>query len=140
MLACVSRDRVIFKEVHYPSVPEHEEPAVVQFQVSKELTDALEDVVIDYAPAQQARAEGEKQALALVIRRELLTTYENLCRAAGLKLVALTPGSFGMLACWKQVVRSARNAPAPADAEAAVGLTVEETGPNSVSCIGISCS
>jgi Tfp pilus assembly PilM family ATPase len=127
MLACVSRDRVILKEVRYPAVPEHEEPAVVQFQVSKELTDALDEVVIDYAAAQPAGGDGEKQAAALVIRRELLNTYETLCQTAGLKLTALTPASFGMLACWKQVVRTARQAPAPVDAAAAAAiLTVEE--------------
>jgi hypothetical protein len=127
VLACVSRDRVILKEVRYPSVPDFEEPAVVQFQVSKELTDAPDEVVIDYAPAQQAGTEGERQALALVVRHELLSAYETLCRAAGLKLLALTPGSFGMLACWKQVVRTAGHAPAPHDPDAAVALlTVEE--------------
>jgi Tfp pilus assembly PilM family ATPase len=122
VLACVSRDRVILKEVHYPSVPPHEEPAVVQFQVSKELTDAADEVVLDYAPVPQTGTNGEQHALALVIRRELLTAYEALCRGAGLKLVALTPRPFGMLACWKQVV----GAESP---EAAVALlTVEEDG------------
>jgi Tfp pilus assembly PilM family ATPase len=104
VLACVSRDRVILKEVRYPSVPAHEEPAVVQFQVSKELTDAPDEVVLDYTPAAEAGTNGERHALAVVIRRELLTAYEALCRGAGLKLVALTPRPFGMLACWKQVM------------------------------------
>jgi Tfp pilus assembly PilM family ATPase len=122
VLACVSRDRVILKEVRYPQVPAHEEPAVVQFQVSKELTDAPDEVVLDYAPAPQTRANGEQHALAVVIRRELLSTYESLCRGAGLKLAALTPRPFGMVACWKHVVGAEAS-------EAAVALlTVEEEG------------
>ena len=50
VLACVGRDRVILKEVRYPDVPAHEEPAVVRFQAVKELTEAADDVAIDYAP------------------------------------------------------------------------------------------
>jgi Tfp pilus assembly PilM family ATPase/Tfp pilus assembly protein PilN len=124
VLVCIGRDRVILNEVSYPAVPAHEEPAVVQFQVSKELTDAVDEVVIDYTPTSQTGTSGEQHALALVMRRELLGTYETLCQAAGLKLVALTPRPFGMLACWKQVVRTA---PELADAPVAL-LSVEETG------------
>src|SRR5438445_9782815 len=82
VLACIGRDRVILKEVSYPSVPAHEEPAVVQFQVSKELSDATDEVIIDYTPTGATGTTGEQHAFALVIRRELLTTYETLCRAA----------------------------------------------------------
>jgi Tfp pilus assembly PilM family ATPase len=122
VLACVSRDRVILKEVHYPQVPAYEEPAVVQFQVSKELTDAADEVVVDYAPDAETTTNGEQHALAVVIRRELLATYEAVCRGAGLKLAALTPRPFGMLACLKQVVGEE-------SADAAVALlTVEEDG------------
>src|SRR5207248_8068529 len=100
------RDRVILKDVRYPPVPPHEEPAVVQFQVSKELTDAADEVVLDYTRLSESGRNGEQQALAFVIRRELLTTYETLTRAAGLKLVALTPRPIGMLACSKHVIGS----------------------------------
>src|SRR5947209_8249801 len=127
VLVCIGRDRVILNEVTYPSVPAHEEPAVVQFQVSKELTDAADEVVIDYTPMSETGPSGEQHALALVMRRELLATYETLCRAAGLKLLALTPRPFGMLACWKHVV--GLGAPAPERTDVAVALlTVEERG------------
>lgn len=123
VLVCVSRDRVILKEVRHPPVPAHEEPAVIQFQVSKELTDAPDEVVIDYTPAADAGTNSEQHALALIIRRELLTAYETLCRAAGLRLAAVTPRPFGMLACWKRV------AGPPADpGHAAALLSVEENG------------
>jgi hypothetical protein len=99
----------------------------VQFQVSKELTESLDEVVLDYVPTGSAGPNGERQALALVIRRELLATYETLCRAAGLKLLAVTPRPFGLLACWKHVV--GLGAPVPERTDVAVALlTVEEHG------------
>ena len=48
VLACVGRDRVILKDLRFPAVGIGEEPGVVRFQVFKELTDAPEEVVIDY--------------------------------------------------------------------------------------------
>ncbi len=126
VLVCLGRDRVILKEVSYPSVPAHEEPAVVQFQVSKELSDAPDEVIIDYTAMGETGTNSEQHALAVVIRRELLATYETLCRAAGLRLAALTPRPFGMLACWKHVVGAVPQASA---AEAPVALlSVEESG------------
>ena len=45
VLVCVGRDRVILREVRYPSVAAAEEPAVIRFQVLKELTDSAADVI-----------------------------------------------------------------------------------------------
>jgi Tfp pilus assembly PilM family ATPase len=99
VLACVGRDRVIVKEVRYPAVPPHEEPGVVRFQVVKELTESPDSVVIDYAPVTDPAAGGERRAVALVVRRDVLNTYQNLCKGAGLKLQGLAPRSFGTVAC-----------------------------------------
>jgi Tfp pilus assembly PilM family ATPase len=129
VLACVGRDRVIVKEVRYPPVPAAEETAVVRFQVAKELTDAADEVVIDYVAVRENGAAGEPHALALVVRRELLAAYETLCRAAGLRLAALTPRPFGTLACWKQVVGATVLTPHPEPVDAAVALlNVTERG------------
>ena len=46
--ACVGRDRVVLREIRYPQVPASEEPAIVRFQVEKELTEPPQTVVIDY--------------------------------------------------------------------------------------------
>jgi hypothetical protein len=124
ILLCVGRDRVIVKEVRYPAVPAAEEPAVVRFQALKELTDPAEDVVIDYIPARE-EANGQRRALVLVLRRELLTAYKTICRVAGLKLQGVTPRPFGIAAGLRQAMGRSAPPPEPPDAAVAV-LTLAE--------------
>lgn len=99
VVVSVGRDRVILKEILYPPVPATEEPAVVRFQVLKELTHAPEEVVVDYFPTGDSGPKGERRALVLILRKELLQSYEVLCKAAGLKLLGVAPRSFGTAAC-----------------------------------------
>ncbi|HXG13177.1 MAG TPA: hypothetical protein VNK04_25695 [Gemmataceae bacterium] len=119
VLACVGRDRVILRDIRHPAVPAHEEPAVVRFQAIKELTEPPDEVVIDYTPA--GEVQGERRALTLIARRELLAAYQELCQAAGLKLAALTPRPFGIVTCQRRLAAE----PAPADGAVAV-LAVAE--------------
>jgi hypothetical protein len=111
VLACLPRDKVILKDLRFPAVPIAEEAGVVRFQAVKELTDAPEDVVIDYVNVGTSGA-AEQQALALIVRRDILNTYQKLCLAAGLKLAALTPRPFGVAAC---VRKATSGAAAPTD-------------------------
>jgi hypothetical protein len=97
VLACIGRDRVVVKEVRYPVVQPSEEPAVVRFQVVKELSDRADEVVIDYVPLPGGDPKAEKRALAFIVRSEILDAYRTLCKAAGLKLHALTPRPFGII-------------------------------------------
>jgi Tfp pilus assembly PilM family ATPase len=106
VLVCVGRDRVILREVRYPAVAAAEEAGVVRFQVMKELTDSPQEVIIDYAPLGEVGAGEERRAMVLTARHELLLTYQTLCRAAGLKLVAVTPRPFGTLACLHACVKA----------------------------------
>src|SRR5262249_53914706 len=101
--------------------PAHEEPAVVRFQAVKELTEAADDVAIDYAPL-GATPSGEKRAQVLVVRRELVNAYQELCQAAGLKLAGLTPRPFGSAACLSRLLGSTVVMPPPEPADAAVAL------------------
>ena len=106
VLACVGRDRVILREVRYPAVAAAEEAGVVRFQVMKDLTDSAQEVIIDYMPLGEVGASEERRALVVTVRRELLVTYQTLCRAAGVKLVALTPRPFGTLACLRACIKT----------------------------------
>jgi hypothetical protein len=123
VLACVGRDRVIVKEVRFPAVPDTEEPAIVRFQAVKELTDAPEDVVIDYVPVGSG-SNGERKAAALVIRRDVLSTYQKVCLAAGLKLAALTPRLVGVSACLRQVMGKTVITPPPEPADGVITVVV----------------
>jgi hypothetical protein len=98
VLVSIPRDRVILKELRYPAVPPTDEPNVVKFQAMKELTDAPEDVVLDYVPLAGGSTEGERRSMAVAVRKELLTSILTLCTAANLKLAAVTPRPYGVAA------------------------------------------
>lgn len=126
VLISVGRDRVIVKDVRYPPVPAAEEPALVRFQAVKEITDAPEDVVIDYTVV--GEGSGDRRAMALILRRELLNTYSAICKAAGLKLAGVTPRPFGILACLDQAVGKAVMTSDPDHADSALAvLTLSDT-------------
>jgi Tfp pilus assembly PilM family ATPase len=134
VLVSVGRDRFILKDVRYPQVPESEEAAVVRFQASKDLTYPSDEVVIDYLPCPGAGPNGERRAQALILRRELLDSYQNLCKAAGLKLAGITPRPFGIAVCAQRSATAAAlgaglpTPPAPETAGGAVAvLTVTDT-------------
>lgn len=123
LLVAVGRDKLILKEVRYPAVPPHEEPGVVRFQAVKELTDAPDDVVIDYQTADMPEPNGERKALAVALRKEAVAAYQAVARGLGVKLSAATPRAFGTVAC---LLRTANPAPEPGTAFAV--LTVGAKG------------
>jgi Tfp pilus assembly PilM family ATPase len=127
VLACLGRDRIIVKEIRYPAVPAHEEPAVVRFQALKELTGAAEDVVLDFTPAGES-AHGERRAMVLVARREHVTAYQKLCQAAGLKLAGVTPRPFGIAACIDRLAGTTVLTPPPEPADGAVAVLAVADG------------
>ncbi len=121
VLACLGRDRLILKEIRYPVVPAHEEPGVVRFQAIKELSEAPDDVVIDYT-ALPVGADGDRRAQVFVARRELINAYRGLCQAAGLTLAALAPRPHGMAACLRALLGTSALVPNPEPADAAVAM------------------
>jgi hypothetical protein len=96
LLACLGRERVIIKELRFPAVAAAEEPGLVRFQASKDLTDAPDDVILDYTHLRHPEADGERQAMAVIARRALITSLQGLCRGLGVKLVAVTPRAYGL--------------------------------------------
>jgi hypothetical protein len=98
VLVCVGRGRVILKELRYPAVPPSEEPAVVKFQAMKELSDAADDVVLDYTPLSNGAPDGERRSMAVVIRKDLYSAIQQMCAAANLRLAAVTPRPYAVAA------------------------------------------
>ncbi|HEX5269476.1 MAG TPA: hypothetical protein VFW33_03265, partial [Gemmataceae bacterium] len=127
VLACLGRDRVIVKEVRHPSVPPHEEPAVVRFQALKELTGAADEAVIDYTHAGETPS-GERRAQVLVAKREHVNAYQELCKAAGLRLAGITPRPFGIAACVERLAGTTVLTPPPEPADAAVAVLAVADG------------
>lgn len=123
LLVAIGRDKLILKEVRYPAVPPHEEPGVVRFQAVKELTDAPDDVVIDYQASESPEPNGERKALAVALRKDAVAAYQAVARGLGVKLAAATPRAFGTVAC---LLRTANPAPEPGTAFAV--LTVGAKG------------
>jgi hypothetical protein len=109
VLACIGRDRVILKDLRFPAVAAAEEPAVVRFQAVKELSDAPEDVVIDYVGV-AAPGATEQHAVTLIVRREIVAAYQKICQSAGLKLAALTPRPFATAAAVRKAVAEGNGA------------------------------
>jgi Tfp pilus assembly PilM family ATPase len=124
VLVCVGRDRVILKEVKHPPVPETEEPALVRFQAVKELTEPADEVVIDYMPLGDRSEPGERRSLVQIIRRDIVTAWRRICQHAGLKLDGVTPRSFGIASCLRNVMGTTALTPPPNPLDAAVAVAV----------------
>ncbi|MFL5241164.1 MAG: type IV pilus biogenesis protein PilM, partial [Gemmataceae bacterium] len=127
LLVALGRDRVILKDIRYPEVAETEEASVVRFQAARELTDAPEDLVIDYCPMGEGGGSGQKRALVVVGRRDLIGAYQTIAKTAGLKLAAITPRSFGLVACLNRLAGTSVLTPAYAAGEAAAVVSLSET-------------
>lgn len=97
VLVCVGRDRIIPKVVRHPPSSPAEEPAVVRFQALRDLTESPDDVLMDYTPVGEPTL-GERQALAVFVRKEVVQAARQLCEAAGLRLAAVTPRPFAAMA------------------------------------------
>lgn len=90
VLLCLGRDRFVPKSIKYPRTDPEEEPAIVRFQALKELSEAANDVAIDYCPI-TSPSEIEQKATVVFVRRELILAAKVVCETAGLRLAAVTP-------------------------------------------------
>lgn len=128
VLVSVGRGRVILKELRYPAVPDTEEPAIVKFQAIKELSDAADDMVLDYAPFSNGAADGERRSMAVVIRKELFSAIQQMCAAANLKLAAVTPRPYAIAAGLTRAFANGAVPPPESRAEAVAALLLGPTG------------
>lgn len=103
-VAVVGRDRVILKDVKIPKVPAAEEPAVVRFQASKDMTEAPDTVVLDYYPLERPEPDGQVRAVTASVRKDALAAYRAFFQAAGLRLAGVTSRPQGVLAALDRAV------------------------------------
>lgn len=122
VLACIGRDRIIVKDVRFPTAAPEEEPAIVRFQVVKELNEPADEVVIDYFAAPDQPGGGERRAFAVVARRNVVSTYQETCKVAGLKLAGIVPRPFGLLTTLRGQVGKSVVTPPPDPPDAAVAV------------------
>lgn len=125
----VGRDRVVLKEIKYPAVPAHEEPAVVRFQAIKEFTEAADELVIDYHP-RVAPSASERKALVVAVKKESFKAAQLIAQTAGLKLIGVIPKVYGLAAA----VEVSQPSPVPGEAVAVMALGT--TGGEFVVCQG----
>lgn len=116
LITCVGRERVVFKDVKYPAVPDNEEPAVVRFQAIKELTEPPDEVVIDYQ--RRPGSSSERRALVVAARKEVVILSQRVAAAAGLKLHAVIPRPFALAAA----ARASKPGPDPGAAFAVLAF------------------
>jgi Tfp pilus assembly PilM family ATPase len=128
LIVGLGRDRVVVKEVRYPQVPADVEVAIVRNQIVKDLIEAADDVYLDYAPLAEPSRAGERRALALVVRKDMIQALQTVARAAGLKLLAVTARPFGIAACYKDLAGATPQVPAPPSPDAVAGILTVATG------------
>ena len=128
VLVSVGRGRVILKELRYPVVPDAEEPAIVKFQAMKELSDTADDMVLDYSPLSNGAAEDERRSMAVVIRKELFAAIQQMCAAANLKLVAVTPRPYAIAAGLTRAFATGAVPPPESRIEAVAALLLGPAG------------
>jgi hypothetical protein len=118
----LGRDRLVVKEVRFPQVSADVEAALVRNQIIKELTESPDDVYLDYFPLSEPGRSGERRALSVVVRKDIIHGIQTVCRAAGLKLTAITARPFGTAACIKKLAGHVPEVPAPPAADAVVAV------------------
>lgn len=123
VLLAFSRERVIVKDVRYPPTSPSEEPAIVKFQATKDFTEALEDVSLDYTPNPIADATGDRQATVMFLRRDLLAAARVMCETAGLKLTGVTARPHTLAAAANRAILNGDVAP-PEPGDAPVGVVM----------------
>jgi Tfp pilus assembly PilM family ATPase len=118
----LGRDRLVVKEVRFPKVPPEVEAALVRNQIIKELTDSPDEVYLDYFPLSEPGKSGERRALSLVVHKDIVHGIQAACRAAGLKVMAITARPFGTAACVKKLAGHVPEVPAPPAVDAVVAV------------------
>ncbi|MFH0980616.1 MAG: pilus assembly protein PilM [Planctomycetota bacterium] len=93
MVVDVPRDQAVLNTLKLPAVSLDDLPAMVEFQIAKELPFPLSAAVTDFAAPDTPESSGTQDVLVAAIRHEVLEYYKQTAEVAGLKLerVGLRP-------------------------------------------------
>lgn len=89
----IPREKVVLNTLTVPPTPLDELPALVQFQIVKELPFAADQATLDFAVRGSYDAKAPTEVLVAAVRNEAMTFYTQVAREAGLDLqrVGLRP-------------------------------------------------
>ena len=94
-LLCIPRDQVVLNTLNLPPTPSEEMPAIVQFQIVKELPFSAEQAALDFAVCGEFDAKAPSSVLVAAVRKDDLDHYTKVASQAGLSVtqVGLRPFS-----------------------------------------------
>ena len=121
------RDRVTWRTVQIPNVPEHERPAMVRMQLATQVATDTAGLAIDSLPPREGD-DGMQVIETAAVPRETLTLIQTLADRLELPLAWAGPSSIGLL-------RIARLDP-PSDGEAET-VRLIAAGPRAVETITV---
>jgi type IV pilus assembly protein PilM len=89
----IPRDQAVLHTLTVPPTPPEDLPALVHFQIVKELPFAQSEAVVDFAGTGQQTSDQSSDVLVAAVRNEVLQHCLRICRHAGLKVerVGLRP-------------------------------------------------
>ncbi len=82
----VSRDQVVLNTLELPPTTAEEAPALVQFQIAKELPFAADQATIDFAITGEFDSKESSKALVAAVRNDDLAFLRNVAREAGVSV------------------------------------------------------
>jgi len=88
-VAALPRGRVILKNIPLPPMPADEVAAAIGFQAAKIVSFPIEEGVVDYVITSRNEEDKVDGVLVAIARRDIVEQYQDVCRAAGLKLAQL---------------------------------------------------
>lgn len=92
-VACLDRRNVVLKVISVAGISESEIPNTVRLQAMRDLTLPLEETTVDYVAAHRQSESEEPQVVVAVVRNEIVTNYQRMFKAAGLRLEGIWPAS-----------------------------------------------
>lgn len=85
----VPRDQVVLNTLNLPPMPPEEMPAIVQFQVVKELPFSADQATLDFAVCGVYEPKAPSSVLVAAVRNEDLNYYTKVCSEAGLHVLSI---------------------------------------------------